>query len=289
MGERNGGETWTTIPGEQRLGAELWEEALDNNLLQIVLSVIQDGVCILGIDLDILYSNIALKSWYKEKGNGLGHKCYELYHDRNEPCEVCPVLKTIESQQPETAIQYHCSIKGQKKWHRLFSVPIHDHDGNVFMVIEYVRDITNERKSVSEKKLVEDQNEFLQELSARKEKEMYDREKSYVNNVTKAVNSVLGYLEEILDKESYSIVKDQLEMGIMGIPQQMNPKVIRLSEKELTIAKLIRAGYVSKEIADKLCVSKKAVDYHRTNIRKKLGLNNEDNLQDILKEYMKDI
>ena len=289
MGEKNGGETWTTIPGEQRLVAELWEEALDNNLLQVVLSVIQDGVCILGVDLEILYQNIALKSWYNKKGNGLGHKCYEMYHDRIEPCEVCPVLNTIKSNQPETAIQYYYSPKGQKKWHRLFSVPIHDHNGEIFMVIEYVRDITNERKSVSEKKLVENQNEFLQELSARKEKEMHDREKSYVNNVTKAVDSVLGYLDNILDKESYSIVKDQLEMGIMGIPQQINPKVKRLSEKELTIAKLIRAGYVSKEIADKLYVSKKTVDYHRTNIRKKLGLSNEDNLQDILKEYMKDI
>ena len=53
------------------------------------------------------------------------------------------------------------------------------------------------------------------------------------------------------------------------------------------VARLVRDGYLSKEIAEQLCISKKAVDYHRTNLRKKLGLENEDNLQNYLKTHLK--
>lgn len=78
MHHNNNELAWTAIPNLQSLPLQSWEEALDNSLLQIVLSVVQDGICILNADLDILYSNIAMKTWYKHKGNDLGHKCYEI-------------------------------------------------------------------------------------------------------------------------------------------------------------------------------------------------------------------
>lgn len=289
MDNKNNEMVWTAIPKLQRMPSQQWEEALDNSLLQIVLAVVQDGICILNAELDILYSNVAMKTWYKHKGDDLGHKCYEIYHDRTEPCEGCSVLKAIKSRQPETMIQYYSVMRGKKEWHRLFSVPIFDYDGNVYMVIEYVRNITNEKKSDSEKRMVESQNKLLLELTDRQEKESREREKSMTDNVSRAVKVVLGYLEDILDKESYTLVQHQLDIGLKGMPAQVNPMLARLSNKELMIAGYIRDGYMSKEIADKLCVSKKTVDYHRTNIRKKLELGENDGLQAYLKEHLKSI
>jgi DNA-binding CsgD family transcriptional regulator len=43
----------------------------------------------------------------------------------------------------------------------------------------------------------------------------------------------------------------------------------------MQIASLIKEGRASEEIAKKLVVSKKTVDFHRANIRKKLGLKTE--------------
>lgn len=48
---------------------------------------------------------------------------------------------------------------------------------------------------------------------------------------------------------------------------------VRLSKQEKTIVKLITEGLMSKEIADRLFISKSTVDTHRRNINRKLGVN----------------
>lgn len=45
-----------------------------------------------------------------------------------------------------------------------------------------------------------------------------------------------------------------------------------LSERERQVLKLIAAGLRTREIAEKLCVSFKTVDKHRTNLMRKLGV-----------------
>ncbi len=47
-----------------------------------------------------------------------------------------------------------------------------------------------------------------------------------------------------------------------------------LTEREIEILKLIAEGYSNKEIGDKLFISHRTVDTHRTNLMKKLEVNN---------------
>ncbi|MBF0234614.1 MAG: helix-turn-helix transcriptional regulator [Desulfamplus sp.] len=47
-----------------------------------------------------------------------------------------------------------------------------------------------------------------------------------------------------------------------------------LTISEIKVANLIREGKTTKEIAVLLDSSQRAIDYHRQNLRKKLGLNN---------------
>ena len=47
-----------------------------------------------------------------------------------------------------------------------------------------------------------------------------------------------------------------------------------MSKRELNVLRLIGDGASTKEIADNMCLSEKAVEYHRSNILKKLGSNN---------------
>jgi DNA-binding NarL/FixJ family response regulator len=56
-----------------------------------------------------------------------------------------------------------------------------------------------------------------------------------------------------------------------GLPQNLSDK---LTAREKEIVRLIADGLSSQEIADKLFVSRRTVDTHRSNIMKKLGLRN---------------
>lgn len=55
-------------------------------------------------------------------------------------------------------------------------------------------------------------------------------------------------------------------------PQRAQP--IRLSERELEVLELMGVGYTSQEAANQLCVSKRTVDFHLSNVYDKLGVRN---------------
>ena len=285
-GDYRGRQTWTAVPETRNINSGA-EDSLNHDMLQMVLSVIQDGVCFISRDLHILYSNMALKMWYGYENEEIGEKCYKAYHFRTEPCEECAVQKSILSKKPETTIKVVHTPGREKEWHRIFTLPVFDDKGELFFVIEYVRNITDEEKRIQEKELVEKQNRILQEMSEHQAETMWKKEQCLMKNVNRAVESALDYLKDVLDKHSYDLVRSHLKMGITGIEPQEEAFVLELTEKEKMVAGLIREGYMSKEIAGKLNISKKAVDYHRTNLRRKLGLNADDNLQNYLKEHLR--
>mgnify|MGYP001407047108 CR=1 FL=1 len=48
----------------------------------------------------------------------------------------------------------------------------------------------------------------------------------------------------------------------------------KLSPRELEVVQLLKEGLTSKEVADRLYVSKRTVDFHCANINAKLGIKN---------------
>jgi DNA-binding NarL/FixJ family response regulator len=63
-------------------------------------------------------------------------------------------------------------------------------------------------------------------------------------------------LKKLMDNPSEALIKSQL------------------TEREIEILSLIAQGYSNKEIGDKLFISHRTVDTHRTNLMKKLDVNN---------------
>ena len=57
-------------------------------------------------------------------------------------------------------------------------------------------------------------------------------------------------------------------------PANQEQKTEFLTERETEILKMIAAGYSNKEIGDKLFISHRTVDTHRTNLMKKISVNN---------------
>ena len=59
--------------------------AQSEELLQTLLSAVQDGICFLSPDCDILYQNPAMRFWYGAEERKEAGKCHALYHGRTAP------------------------------------------------------------------------------------------------------------------------------------------------------------------------------------------------------------
>ena len=92
---------------------------------------------------------------------------------------------------------------------------------------------------------------------------------------------ILPYLEK-LRKSSLNVLQQSyveiLESNLNEISsqfyQKMSSKYYHLTPKEIQIAGLIKLGKTTKEIAELIQSSPRAIEFHRNNLRKKFGLTN---------------
>jgi len=80
-----------------------------------------------------------------------------------------------------------------------------------------------------------------------------------------------------------NIIKSNLVDIITPFLHQLSSKYSDLTPSEIQIAGLVKDGKTTKEIADLLNSSTGTIDFHRNNLRKKLGLiNTKTNLRSFL-------
>lgn len=257
-------------------------DGLQNDLLQTVLAVVQDGICILDTSLRIIYANPALCCWYPHIQSNVKQKCYEVYHRLEAPCEVCPTLRAFETREPQTDIVLYDGGNKESGWQRVFSVPVMDAEGKAVLVIEYIRDITKQREAELVSEFVESQNTILLQYLEQKQAESAAQRQAMIENVERSIKPAFNYLDKMLSKETMDIIRRQLTVALQHTEANKSGLFALLTPREMQVAMLIKENYISKEIADRLTISKKAVDFHRTNIRKKLALNTQENLQQFL-------
>jgi len=92
-----------------------------------------------------------------------------------------------------------------------------------------------------------------------------------------AISKVLGREHYFGNKPMEAILKDFKEI-ILPRKHSSQSELTRLTQRETEIIRFISQGLVNKQIASKLFISKRTVDKHRTNILKKLKVNNSAEL-----------
>lgn len=112
--------------------------------LEAIFDGIRDQLSIQTPDYQIFRVNRAVIENYKLTYKELfGRKCYEVYFQRTNPCEKCPISVTIETKQPASSIM---KLSEGDTTLQIFSYPILDEKGNLISVIEYMKDITEEQR-----------------------------------------------------------------------------------------------------------------------------------------------
>lgn len=148
-----------------------------------------------------------------------------------------------------------------------------------------LEDLVKQRTAELEKKNQEltTQSHKLAELNAalkvlldQREKDRREIETKIVTNITKLV---LPYMERLQEKKLNDDQQMLLEIAMINIKEVMSSLVknlatalINFTPREIEVANLIAKGRANKEIADLLNLSARSVEFHRNNIRKKLGL-----------------
>ena len=124
----------------------------------IVLDSMQEMLAFYDTDLRILWSNRAsAESVDQTQKQLLGKHCYEVWHGRQSPCEICPVLKALDSGQPQEA---EVNTPDGRTFY-LRGYPVMDENGNVVNMVEFGRDITDIKKAEDE---IRRQKEFLNSI-----------------------------------------------------------------------------------------------------------------------------
>jgi len=114
----------------------------NERFLQDVFDGIQDGLCVLDADMNIIRVNRWMEEMYPEPKPLVGRKCYEVYHQCSTPCEVCPTAQTLQDGQVHVEIVSYESEGQLRGWSELSSFPLKDDQGRITGVIEHVKDIT---------------------------------------------------------------------------------------------------------------------------------------------------
>jgi len=106
-----------------------------------VFNIVGDSVSIQDKDYKILFQNDVLVGII---GNHLGKYCYQAYEKKESKCDGCPVSLSLEDGGLHKAER--STIVGDTKMHvEITASPLRDPKGNIFAVVELVRDITTRK------------------------------------------------------------------------------------------------------------------------------------------------
>jgi len=242
----------------------------------------------------------------------LGKENYEYavpFYGKPRPIMINLVLKPnrkiergyysiLERQQDLLIIEtWVPALKGKKAFLWGKASPLYDSRRNIVGAIESIRDITKRKQDEEALKnreqerqvknfQLEDLNAALRVLLKQREGDKNDLEEKVLANVKKLIIPYLDKLRKESKGSQTTAYIDVLESNLKDIiapfAHRISSKYVSLTNREVQIAGLIKEGRITKEIAEMLNISESAINIHRYNIRRKLGLTKKHNLQTYL-------
>ena len=158
-----------------------------------------------------------------------------------------------------------------------------DIDGAIGGIIGTNLDITERNQAQVQAELhaaeLENTNTALRVLLKQVNENKTEMESKVLDNFSRLVNPYLDLLEENLahtpQHEYIKVIQENIKKITSSFSLNLSSSYLGLSPREIQVADLVRQGRANKEAARILNISINAVEFHRNNLRKKLGLQNK--------------
>jgi DNA-binding CsgD family transcriptional regulator len=198
------------------------------------------------------------------------------------------IRRVIAGDLNEFATDYPCHSPVEKRWCYVRATRMAD-PGPLRVVVSHedVTAIKLAEEALRERELelelqtqkLEETNTALRVLLKAREEDKRELEEKVLANVKELITPYLKDLEnaglDTRQKAYLEIVESNLNDIISPFLHHLSSKYLNLTPREIQVATLVKEGKASKEIAEMLNLSMNAVDFHRKNIREKLGLKNK--------------
>jgi DNA-binding NarL/FixJ family response regulator len=126
---------------------------------------------------------------------------------------------------------------------------------------------------------LEDTNTALKVLLQKRDQDNLELQENIYSNYELMITPFLSKLKNRTNNRNQQNLLDIIETNLQEIvapfAKNLSNPMMSLTSSEIQIATMIKQGYSNKEIATILNSSKRTIDTHRQNIRRKLKLNNE--------------
>ncbi len=110
----------------------------------IILASISELIVFQDLDNNIIRANkAAADSVQKKLPQLIGQKCFSIWHNRDTPCEICPVNRTVETSQIETD---SIASPDGRNW-IITGYPVFDNSEKLVGVVEVANDVTERIKA----------------------------------------------------------------------------------------------------------------------------------------------
>ncbi|MEN6319678.1 MAG: helix-turn-helix transcriptional regulator [Syntrophaceae bacterium] len=284
------------INHELRIYREMYESLINH---------IGIGVSLISPHMEILSLNKQMKKWFPNIELSKKPFCYELCNNPPKKCvcSSCPTFKTLQDGETNELIT-NMQMGAVIRFVRIVTNPVKDEDRRVVAVITMIEDFTrekemhdrimecrNQRKNcekalitreqdlINNSRMLEEVNTALRVLVRQRDEDRIELEKKLLSNVKELV---IPYIEKMKkwrltsdEVTCLNIVEQNLNDIISPFLQNITLKHSDLTPREIQISSLVKDGKTTKEIADLLNVSIRAIEFHRDNIRIKLQLKNK--------------
>jgi len=158
---------------DQKLKSTEQQAEIDKVISDFLLQHTNERVLLIQPDFVIVDANESYLDAAPKGGNEvIGSHCYEVSHGLSSPCHIsqpnlgCPLMETLETGKSAQSIHEHIIKGGGVTYCDMVTYPVKDLHGEIKMVIEVWRDITQEVSSKLERRsaaLKNDLNKLIQE------------------------------------------------------------------------------------------------------------------------------